>query len=329
MVMATSNSGTPPVRPPRRALACVACQRRKVKCNRESPCQHCARAGVACTPATPVGEGRRRRFPERELLDRVRRYEETLRQHGIDFEPLHTRDAMRPSPGETVGSRPQVIAPALVSQSKSAGGVSPAEDARIATYHPEKSSTESSLTGTRDLYDAMHQAVNTASDESDREDDVGETVVRKVWDRMDVSDDLLHFDIPVRGLQTPTRRPETHQIFKLWQVYIERVDPLLKVTHVPSLQARIVDTISGNVKVSPELEALMFSIYCAAVMTLDEDECQTIFAAAKEAAVAPLRFECRQALLICGVLRSSDRDCLTALFLYLVRLLEPDMQCQD
>ena len=51
-------------------------------------------------PATLNPRQRRRRFPERELLDRLRRYEGLLRKNNIDFEPLHTPDAGKPSPND-------------------------------------------------------------------------------------------------------------------------------------------------------------------------------------------------------------------------------------
>ena len=45
---------------------------------------------MQCVPATLTPRGqRRRRFPERELLDRLRKYEDLLRQNNIKFEPLH------------------------------------------------------------------------------------------------------------------------------------------------------------------------------------------------------------------------------------------------
>ena len=41
-------------------------------------------------PATArVARRRRRRFPERELLDRLRHYEGLLRNSNVQFEPLH------------------------------------------------------------------------------------------------------------------------------------------------------------------------------------------------------------------------------------------------
>lgn len=71
----------------RRQLACVLCQRRKAKCDHNYPCATCVKARVQCVPATQVT--RRRRFPERELLSRLRHYEELLTQHDIHFDPLH------------------------------------------------------------------------------------------------------------------------------------------------------------------------------------------------------------------------------------------------
>lgn len=73
-----------------RVLACVRCQQRKVKCDRRFPCEHCQNSHVQCIPATLAPRGpRRRRFPERELLDRLRTYESLLRDNNINFEPLH------------------------------------------------------------------------------------------------------------------------------------------------------------------------------------------------------------------------------------------------
>ena len=40
-------------------------------------------------PATLAQRQRRRRFPERALLERLRRYEDLLRQNNVTFEPLH------------------------------------------------------------------------------------------------------------------------------------------------------------------------------------------------------------------------------------------------
>ena len=73
-----------------RVLACVLCQRRKLRCDRQFPCANCTRSHAQCVPAATLPpRQRRRRFPERELLERLRRYESLLRDNSINFEPLH------------------------------------------------------------------------------------------------------------------------------------------------------------------------------------------------------------------------------------------------
>lgn len=74
---------------PARVLACVQCQTRKLKCNRQFPCARCLKSGTTCVPATAVGKNRKKRFAERELLDRLRRYEDLLRANNVAFEPMH------------------------------------------------------------------------------------------------------------------------------------------------------------------------------------------------------------------------------------------------
>jgi hypothetical protein len=56
-------------------------------------------------PATVTPRGKRkRRFPERELLERLRKYEDLLRQNNIKFDPLHKDVAgEQASPNTQVG----------------------------------------------------------------------------------------------------------------------------------------------------------------------------------------------------------------------------------
>ena len=78
-----------------RILACLQCQQRKVKCDRRFPCASCMKSQSTCVPAsTLASRQRRRRFPERELLDRLRHYESLLRQNNISFEPLHLENSI-------------------------------------------------------------------------------------------------------------------------------------------------------------------------------------------------------------------------------------------
>jgi hypothetical protein len=74
---------------PQRILACLLCQQRKVRCDRQFPCANCTKASIQCVSAALAPRQRRRRFPERELLDRIRHYEDLLTRNKITFVPLH------------------------------------------------------------------------------------------------------------------------------------------------------------------------------------------------------------------------------------------------
>ena len=123
-----------------------------------------------------------------------------------------------------------------------------------------------------------------------------------------------------------TMHPDQGKIFRLWQIYLDNVNPLLKVTHTPTLQPRIVEAMGDLASIHPSLEALLFGIYCIAVLSISEDQCRALFGSPKKDVMAGYQFACRQALINCNILRWSDRDSLTALFLNLVsgqQLLSP------
>lgn len=67
-----------------RTYSCLLCQQRKVKCDKKDPCSACSKARVICNfrpPATP--RRRKKRSHEEELLERLDRYEQLLKNAGI------------------------------------------------------------------------------------------------------------------------------------------------------------------------------------------------------------------------------------------------------
>lgn len=72
-----------------RGHSCVLCQQRKVRCDKNKPCANCVKAGVECRVVPPQPPRRRKKKPhEKELIDRLRKYEALLVQHGVNFEPI-------------------------------------------------------------------------------------------------------------------------------------------------------------------------------------------------------------------------------------------------
>ena len=61
--------------------------------------------------------------------------------------------------------------------------------------------------------------------------------------------------------------------FILWQTYLERVDPVLKIIHVPTIQHEVLGAIIDFSKARSPVNCLISSIFYAAVVTMSPKEC--------------------------------------------------------
>jgi len=324
---------------PQRVLACIRCQHRKVKCDRKFPCANCTASHAQCVPATVTPRTRRkRRFPEKALLERLRNYEDLLRQNNVKFDPLHKDVAGdKQSPDTHIGDNSDDDQPAVMSNDSPPPAVSiKSERVYEAKYVNSKHLTQRILMeNRRNFWQAINSGVcqlhiqlrltlaNTFkyqdTDHSDgSHDDVREMVSMKNMVQLFGDNDHLLFGPSNTNVDLSTLHPEPVHIFRLWQIYLDNVNPLFKVTHTPSLQGLIIEAASNVTNVTSTLEVLMFSIYCMAILSLAAEDCQAIFGSPQEELLTKFQFGCRQALLNCSFLRSTNRNCLTALFLYLV-----------
>ncbi|CAH0046953.1 unnamed protein product [Clonostachys solani] len=123
------------------------------------------------------------------------------------------------------------------------------------------------------------------------------------------------------GMQTggsdTVRQPLPSQVPYLWQVYVDNVDPFIKILHVPSM-GRIIKQTKGKFdSLSEGLRALMYVISLAAITSLDEIEVQENFDESKESMAAWLLSNTERALSDAGVLETTDIHVIQAFFIYL------------
>ena len=70
--------------------SCAICHQRKVRCDKKDPCSYCVARGLSCVPMVlSIPRSRKKRFPEAELLARLRRYEAALKSHGANIEQIN------------------------------------------------------------------------------------------------------------------------------------------------------------------------------------------------------------------------------------------------
>ena len=72
-----------------RGTSCVLCQQRKVRCDKNKPCANCVKARVECRVVPPQPPRRRKkRLQEKDLVERLRKYEALLSENNIKFESI-------------------------------------------------------------------------------------------------------------------------------------------------------------------------------------------------------------------------------------------------
>ena len=114
--------------------------------------------------------------------------------------------------------------------------------------------------------------------------------------------------------------PTPEQISQLCSLFIENVDPVFKVLHVPSLRNMVSDAISNldNIPSNTYIEALLFSMYYAAVTSLTPEECLQMFHDSKESLLARFRAGTERAFSNADFLCECDLETLQALAIFLI-----------
>ncbi|CAH0042439.1 unnamed protein product [Clonostachys rhizophaga] len=294
---------------PTRVLACVLCQQRKIKCDRKFPCAHCLKQGLQCVPATQAR--RRRRFPEKDLLRRLAQYEDLLRANNIRFNPLHQT-------------------PSTAGKGNDAGADSDSSDDEQSHSQSAASPTPSSkpldVFDTKSIWLAICQEgqASTSGGQVEGADSLERTVKDALEMERGSDYDLFLFGSPQASVDLSTFHPQPVEIFRLWQIYLDNVNPLLKVIHVPTMQGRIIEAVGNVHGISPPMESLMFSIYCIAITSLSNDECQSMLGMSQTDLLTKYQFGCQQALMNARFLVSRERDTLISLYLFLLSL-RPEM----
>ncbi|KAK3318303.1 fungal-specific transcription factor domain-containing protein [Apodospora peruviana] len=285
-----------------RGHSCVLCQQRKVRCDKQKPCANCVKANVECRVVPPQPPRRRKKKPhERDLIDRLRKYENLLSQHGVNFEPI-AHELKHADNGDDVTELEQDLSGLKTSPSSAADHVSPDQGHEKQKWFP--------------YYKEYRTTDDTVPDSSD-EDYEGPTL-HHAFDTMFDNNDGFPFIVGGSMASVTNVHPSAIQIFQLWQIYITNVNPLLKISHGATLQTQIISASANPTKIARPLEALMFAIYLSAVTSLTDDEVQSTFAEDKNILLAKYHSATQQSLVNAGFMRSTDLMILQALLLYLL-----------
>ena len=116
--------------------------------------------------------------------------------------------------------------------------------------------------------------------------------------------------------------PTAMQMLQLWQTYLSNVDPLLRLTHTPTLQKQVFEAsgrLTSRLSIDADLEALLFNIYFISINSLTENEILANFGETKSTLQARYHVASQQALLNANLMKTLDLAVLQAFVLHLVR----------
>ncbi|AEO62775.1 uncharacterized protein THITE_2027909, partial [Thermothielavioides terrestris NRRL 8126] len=316
--------------------SCVTCRRRKVKCDRRDPCANCVRNAIECHfPVTGRLPRRSRESSasnnrpsqaqrQAELLGRLRRLEDLVAELSGQLE-----DA-----GRAPGSGVQQVLSAVGSSGRSS------EPALTSA-----SAGRMSLTGTEEMYENFGRLV--VDHGSGPRLDTGfwsvfceevEHIFQAIQDGSNVSEPaaIQHRypeDVPVAAhchgyvfgtpcataTQDEDLYPLPSQVPFLWKTYVDRVDPFIKILHVPSVEA-IIALAKGKLSYHGHgagTEALLFAVCLTAVASLDADEVSDGFRVSRGELVTRLRLGTERALGLARFATTRDVTVVQALAIYL------------
>ncbi|OIW32230.1 hypothetical protein CONLIGDRAFT_612692 [Coniochaeta ligniaria NRRL 30616] len=276
-----------------RGHSCVLCQQRKVRCDKQKPCANCVKAQVECKVVPPQPPRRRRKKPhERDLIERLKKYESLLAQHGVNFEPI--ADDFKASDN----------ADDIADLGQDLSGLKTSPESSAPTDYNQGDNDEKSYRHT--------DAIDSSDDEFE-----GPTI-HHAFDAMFGDGDTFPFTVGGTQSSVTNSHPSAIQILQLWQIYISNVNPLLKISHVPTLQGQIIGAGANPAKIPRPLEALMFGIYFMALTSMKEEEVQSMFGEDRNVLLSKYHTAAQQALVNAGFMRSTEVMVLQAYTLYLL-----------
>lgn len=109
---------------------------------------------------------------------------------------------------------------------------------------------------------------------------------------------LSHLDQPSLGLDTSLLgyralahtvrnfHPPFSQLILLLELFKENVAPLVRIFHMPSLVQVFWNSIASLDTLDKDTEALLFTIYYAAIISLAPEQCQTLLGESRASALA-------------------------------------------
>ena len=298
----------------------MSCQQRKVKCDRGQPtCFNCARHRTNCVYSTPARPQRRKRkASEEELVHRLRRCEALLKAYGVNPDEFDRVSAARGNNGGLEAPHSSKAPEQLSSPKRETddGYPSPKPAGKFVADGGKQSFIENHVWTC--LSDELQGPLDLQRLSQSRGTDNHHLAIGAPRESVLSTGELVLDSVSVPStVDLKALHPEPLMIFRLWQIFLDNVNPLTKLIHAPTTQHGLLDASARLEKISSEWEALMFTIYLSAVQSMSADECQSTMGESKSTLFRRYHSAVKSALLKANYTNTQDILIVQAFTLYI------------
>ncbi|EMC99905.1 hypothetical protein BAUCODRAFT_63686, partial [Baudoinia panamericana UAMH 10762] len=311
--------------------SCVTCRKRKVKCDKVHPCANCNRQHIECVFPAPgraprktrkLGEGR-----DKELLERLRRLEGVVKGLGVEVTDGDGNDdtdgagaaAEQQKAQDSVDSSPGAVAKMTTDNNGSKARAIEEQQQRrfenkfgrlVINEGKSRYVNNSFWANLSNEVEDLKGILNQSSDD-DEDAEVGANP-------MVANHQGWIFGFSSQNVDMLSLHPLPGQIVQYWELFKDRVDPLVKVLHIPTIEPTVLSAASHLSNLSRGFETLLFAIYYAATTALTPQDCLLKFNEEKLILLTRYRFGLEQSLARASFLTTEEIVVLQAFVIFLI-----------
>ncbi|KAL2832865.1 fungal-specific transcription factor domain-containing protein [Aspergillus cavernicola] len=279
--------------------SCYRCNKKKIRCNRISPCQRCAQANVECISPPPGQARRRRKRPlKAELTTRLKLLEEKVQRLNNEGSSPD-RSPLDPTRG-SIGTEEKQCGKLLVGETTN----------RYVNHQALNS-----------LLDQVAELRGVLDSPSSSEEDNSPSPQPGLAATRSSGAAFLGYRSLAHSLRSYHLSPVDSQV--LWDTYEKNISPLIPILHKPSTRNLISNASANPESLDENSEALVFAVYFAALTSMEPDDCASQLREAHPDLIQHYRFATEQAVARAGFLHTHSLTVLQALVLLLLCVRGP------
>jgi hypothetical protein len=308
--------------------SCTTCHRRKTKCDRQSPCSSCKQTNFDCVYLSkPSARSKAKANSNVALKERLEKLEnlvqgmskvaagdepqrETLPVPYMDARSLINTEKVELGRLEIEEGESQYIENSFWVVLSNEVTILPLccfilSGRQLATVNNFADSYRTQVSDIKDLLDEFSdEDSDVVSPENKPSPSAGEQAYIYSFNSIACSLAVFH--------------PTPGQVLFLWQVFVNQVDPVLRMLHKPTMRASIMNAKDNISEMGKPFEALLFAIYFASVTSMTEEQCRNTLQEEKDSVLSRYRFAAEQSLARAEFLSTHNIVTLQALIIFLV-----------